>query len=377
MSLMKFCDKFFRRWRDVEIGRYSFIKEPPEIYNSKTCNNLENLFGKKYVEELKEISKLLWYPLSTIISNPESLLRNLVDFEWLLHTELEEEQLEKKRYRDHITHAVKVAYVGGRLLERSPELFGFDLDEKISGLLERSKEIQEFLKSAYIDICTLNFDVVVQRAWWLASAFHDLGYPIVYFKGVCGKIKTNYPHIFDRYGYDINDVSRIIPGLKRSLLYQVVDRCKIAEAFTSPKCHGVWGATELLFRYNSMGDIDSNTFLAVHLAALAIFQHDFAQEIIFEKEPISFLLLLSDEIQEWGRIFLLVQAPCIENITESEEVVIIKEDFRWKIKFHYLSERTGKTGWKLERACESKGQKLTKLQSGDKFPQICYKIKVI
>lgn len=390
--VMKFDDRWFRRQREKldeklrkshrTTGRYR-IATP---LDRDTIDNIDRLFGETYRKDLEDTFDLIRLNLHSVIPNIEiySLLDSLntqLYFEWLL-------QLEPKRYRDHIIHAVKVAFIGERLLYADRGLLGIDLDKTISKLLADNKGIQEFVKSSNID-APIDFDKVVEKVWWMASIFHDLGYPFCCIKRMYGKIEENYPYIVERYGFH-DDIWGIIHAIRKSLLYQVYqavgEEQKIREAFEKNR-HGFWGAINLLFHYEDLMrrrvEIEPNTFLAIHLAALAIFKHDFASEICFDEDSISFLLLLSDELQEWGRIYVLIRRDkkvrskrIIENIRESREVRVVRGDSRLIIAFYYLKRETERTDWKLEEVCEDKEKKFKILQPGKIFPEIRYGIDV-
>jgi hypothetical protein len=97
--------------------------------------------------------------------------------------------------------------------------------------------------------------------------------------------------------------------------------------------HGIMSAVNLLNRLPSLKSYYIHAEEIVRTSARAIALHNLAKEIVLEKEPILFLLVLCDEIQEWGREIV----PLYPTLTKNP--LIRMEPFTYKnSKFFFENE---------------------------------------
>lgn len=178
----------------------------------------------------------------------------------------------------------------------------------------------------------LNFNKEKEKQWLVASSFHDVAYPVQLYDGWSKKFFEKVFNISDvgmadlkssfidktllsSMGYMID--SLCTTHLNRTLTGNWLDNEKDLVQFfyqkiTMVKHHCVLSAISLLKKASASG-CDSSLLKSVFVpAALAILlhdkevwkelkdQHDLAH-IEFDLDPIAFLLLFCDCVQEWGR----------------------------------------------------------------------------
>lgn len=155
----------------------------------------------------------------------------------------------------------------------------------------------------------------------MAAIFHDIGYPQAYYM-------TTNKHIMDYLAnlYHLNsgsgNIRSIYSLLQNSLLFRVVPFDEIEKRYNKEKPeHGTLSAIVFLLHFYENGVIfrlEPYKVAAVELAALAIYNHTNKYGVISEKgmldayrpcfalNPISYLLRICDDLQEWDRIYFVI-----------------------------------------------------------------------
>ncbi len=161
---------------------------------------------------------------------------------------------------------------------------------------------------------------IVYMASYMAGLFHDIGYPATMMmqdnrRMIDYLAETSH---FEQGNYDFN---RIMSLLQNSLLFREVSPREIRARIEGDKVdHGTMSALLFLLHFYENGVIhrlEPYKFCAVELAALAIYNHTNRYEYIGQKDPnyqrcafalnpISYLLRICDDMQEWGRIYFEV-----------------------------------------------------------------------
>jgi len=212
-----------------------------------------------------------------------------------------------KRYRGHDIHQFNVAALGLFFLNTYVEN-DLTLGEYISRLYEKQFDEQ--------------FDV--KRNWLLASLLHDHAIPISHMFEIAPHIskvtKANtkddpctqtyveydtvlhhaYDGLFSRRLFSVYTFFKIDSSRNWGELQKFISKEKteigLREARGNELNHGTLGATNMTSMFRKPLD------KIVEIAARAIAMHDLKNETIsFERDPIAFLLVLCDELQEWGR----------------------------------------------------------------------------
>ena len=201
-----------------------------------------------------------------------------------------------RTYRDHYLHQFQVFLLGLHIIDKFHE--------------------------------KLNFDEVKEKQWLVASSFHDVAYPVQlydgwskeFFEKVFGISDVGMAdlksHFIDKtllasMGYLIDFLCGT--HLERPLTGNWLDNEKelvkfFYEKITMVKHHCVLSAISILKKAKSsplLKDVFVPAALAISLHDKVVWEglknHHGLEYIKFDKDPIAFLLLFCDCIQEWGR----------------------------------------------------------------------------
>jgi hypothetical protein len=253
-----------------------------------------------------------------------------------------------KRYRDHLMHSARIAMLGrwlmgkkmnysyhheaedkcrdcmakencqklekGRLLEDSvkdmlPGLMVTSITdrEKTSIPFNKLNDIYNYNRAFDYHIKKPNDDNLLKKIWLIAAIDHDIGYSFTYIRELFknnSMLKSDSPyyqnktHKFDK-PHTISAISRELENVFEQLYDIIRTHATSIDTIlhnTSLKeiPHGVIGAF-------CVRNLIEDEYI-IELAARAIARHDDdSRQICFHKEPFCFLLVLLDEIQEWGR----------------------------------------------------------------------------
>lgn len=155
---------------------------------------------------------------------------------------------------------------------------------------------------------------------FVASLFHDIGYPITHYMVVQKRLLNLSPSIYMLINGDKSSYEKIAAKLSQSLVFQLIKKEDIVQRCEKGD-HGVFSAIIFLLHFYESGLIYSLPIeqkAVIELAALAIFNHTNRYEAIlgedkhsechyykpvFELNPISYLLRVCDDAQEWSRTY--------------------------------------------------------------------------
>lgn len=300
--------------------------------------NLHLVYGEE--KKTKESIQLVDLILNKIIGkyiNIDGIERlfsmNYIDFEWEMHLSADYKKHNMKFYRDHFIHQIRDAYTAHVLLEQC------DMDKQIGNVLrnESSSMISRYVgkilkKQARLYQDDLRQEVLkadpdfyirnlIYMSMYMAALFHDIGYPEVHHLRSGERIIEYIAGI-----YNISDASasmyKIFALLQNSLLLRLVPFEKIEKRIVAKKDHGAISAIIFLLNFYENGSIfclPPYKSAAVELAALAIYNHTNVYASLESKEteydtmrpcfaanPISYLLRVCDDLQEWDRTYFLV-----------------------------------------------------------------------
>ena len=166
---------------------------------------------------------------------------------------------------------------------------------------------------------TYSMEYIIRSACIICALFHDISYPLCHFNTIRRRIRNYMPsmHMFIQgYGADID---RVISILKPSLLFNIISEEELRKMLDPSRekwDHGVYSAIALLLQFYESGRINqlsADKQAALELAAVAIYNHNLDYGInkkdeqclyyrpVYYLNPISFLLKLCDDLQEWDR----------------------------------------------------------------------------
>lgn len=292
-------DKFFKRRDDPSLFLDSFSmfftnRLLSEKIKSLNVNDRINyIFESYFKKEVTEYDKVYDHVLKTISDILEvygkdpSLINKIKDLEPLMQ--------DLPRYRDHFIHSFNVFILGYYILYRlnkmNPNLFTKDHADKPI------------------------------LSWMLTSTFHDIAYPIQEIDYLLNTFFSSFIGINPAYSINVRD---IIPNIYYDFLKIICNWHKnpkipsvqnmqnldltfynIVNAKLIQKDHGVISSLILLHLLGIRQDFfnsENQDFIYVHLPAChSICLHTLDLKIDFTKHPLAFLLILCDEIQDWGR----------------------------------------------------------------------------
>lgn len=286
-----------------------------------------------------------------------------INFEWEMHLGMNYKKHEMDLYRDHFIHQVRVAFSMDILLqngfmEKIKRILGNEGNSKISRYV--CKYINQQLEHMGRPMIKYGLDIDTEREFYLeniiyfssymAGLFHDIGYP------QCTNMKSGRnirEYIANVYHFRPNawNFDKIVATLQNSLLFRVVSYQEIKDRIEREKIdHGAVSALMFLLHFYENGAVYQLTpykHCAVEIAALAIYNHtnkysyiegeaQLYERNVFSLNPISYLLRMSDDLQEWERIYfelsdkanMILCNKCHTPLVRREKIIEnIKEEY--------------------------------------------------
>ena len=240
--------------------------------------------------------------LSSTARNLKAVIDRLPDFQAFVYATDE-------FYRDHIEHQIRVAVLGDFLLSQH---FGYDHDRL--SLSER--------------ICSITglTEENVLKAWWIASLFHDVGIPIAKLSKNMNDFVNDLAMVYGNLNLKLPPIgSLIIDENRNRVMFEalttgfsrlIIKKFRIALGWDGTPIvnHGALSALLVLNSIPELGGVESDKlkerfeedYRAYLIAARAMMLHDLYQdnnriEIHSHRDPIAYLLVCCDEMQEWNR----------------------------------------------------------------------------
>ena len=258
-----------------------------------------------------------------------------IDFEWEMHLGMDHKQQTMKFYRDHFIHQVRDAYMMDQLLrnggfyQRTLQILSQPSASKISQYFCKMVKRQKRVPLANAELLEHDPDFVprniIYMSAYMAGLFHDIGYPDTYLQSLRRRISAFAPGM--NPGNPMRDT---LPGdifslLQNSLLFRVVPFEEIqTRVYQDNIDHGTLSAIAFLLHFYENGVIfmlPPYQAAAVELAGLAIYNHTYVYGISgagkkpvndyrprFLTNPISYLLRLCDDLQEWDRVYFEISS---------------------------------------------------------------------
>jgi len=225
-----------------------------------------------------------------------------------------------KRYRGHDVHSLNVATLGLFLLD-----IHISENETLKEYIQRKKDWTE---------------EQVVKAWLIAALLHDHALPISFMLQIAPciyiikKTRSSYSEPLNKliealtstYGdlcsqklreiYGVlleGDCSEGLSRLKKLISTELQRiNCDTKVETSDILDHGILSAINLTMKlgvFNKNWGVDIEV---IKSSAKAIAVHNLSQKVDLEKDPISFLLVLCDDIQEWGREMVLFPEIIVE-----------------------------------------------------------------
>lgn len=146
----------------------------------------------------------------------------------------------------------------------------------------------------------------------VSSMLHDIGYPLEFYLRSAQQLSDYPPYLKILSPTVKTDFSEIKAHLLGSQLFKLIDNQAIREKYEKNN-HGVLSAVSLLMHFYYGGRIYSlnrEQKCILEMSAIAIYRHTDKFEkgfrMVYRKDPISFMVRLCDDLQEWDRFKLLI-----------------------------------------------------------------------
>lgn len=172
------------------------------------------------------------------------------------------------------------------------------------------------LRTSYIKDYSIRY--IIKSAAIISALFHDVSYPLCFFMNMQKRVGQYLPSM-NAFTHNVEaDIDSIVSTLRSSLLFILVSEKEIRIKLSKNQKkydHGVFSAIALLLTFYESGIIHQlpiDKQIAIELAALAVYNHNFSYNIndedakeyyrpVFTQNPISFILKICDDMQEWDR----------------------------------------------------------------------------
>ncbi len=210
-----------------------------------------------------------------------------------------------KRIREHYKHQYRNVYLGSVLMLD----YGF-LDAMTKCILQSNTILSSYVK-AQTEADEAAVKRVLYQSYFIGAMFHDIGYPLDFFMRKVKQIHKYAPFYKIISSNVKEEFAELRASLAGSLLFELVSGEKIEEKYNRND-HGCLSALSFLLNFYSAGSIfslDEKERCMVEMAALAIYRHTDKLEndyMVFEEDPLSYLVRLCDDLQEWERFLLLI-----------------------------------------------------------------------
>lgn len=250
------------------------------------------------------------------------LISNYNEIENNIFYEIEAKKGRQKMIREHFRHQFRNAYLACVFM------LDFNLLDDMAECVRLSRSpICEYIKKTarapregvYPGKLTTPQDgdylhrlkQIIFKSVFIASLFHDIGYPLAYFFRNVRQIQEFTPFVKIVSPNVKATYAELKSLLNASVLFRYVEDGDIRAKYEQDD-HGVLSALGFLVHFYGSGRIhtlDAGDKCVIELAANAIYHHTDRGDrspLIFEYDPISFVVRLCDDLQEWERFYLLV-----------------------------------------------------------------------
>lgn len=173
-------------------------------------------------------------------------------------------ELDQKFYRDHINHMLKVAILARAIAKKKP----FSLDEEeLSSLV-------------------------------LACIFHDVAYPLSESARIFNKTLDSLKDCFSTAELFVNDLIKTSKVDVDSLALLTGEKPDRLKAALQEMNHGLLSAIELRAALKTDQSLEKYSNV---IKAIALHDSDFRTKVDVISDPLLGLLIMTDELQDWGR----------------------------------------------------------------------------
>ena len=241
------------------------------------------------------------------------LISNYNEIENNIFYEIEAKKGRQKMIREHFRHQFRNSYLSAAFM------LDFELLDKMVLCVEQSNSpICEYIAQTAQRMSRddekkyqIKEKEIVFKSVFIASLFHDIGYPLAYFFRNVQQIHEFTPYMKIVSPNVKATYAELRSLLNASFLFNHVDDEEIQDKYNKND-HGVLSALGFLLHFYTSGRIYSLNAAdkcVIELAANAIYHHTDHNDktpFVFEYDPVSFVVRLCDDLQEWERFYLLI-----------------------------------------------------------------------
>jgi len=232
---------------------------------------------------------------------------------------------------------------------------------KIESIMESIKKNRVTFESDWNDyLYKTIFTYFMKLACAMSTLFHDIGYPIEH-NAKFNERLTEYISLLYSFNDTGSNFNRIASLLDSSLFFKIIPHDEIKSRLEK-KDHGVYSAVTFLLHFYENGSFDGfhDTIkrAAAEVAAVAMYDHHLQYRAVnkenesdkyyrpyYKKNPVSFLLRLCDDLQEWERVYYDYKyTPAIRLCDICKTPVVSVKD-----PGQYKQNKNGKLEWKPEQ----------------------------
>lgn len=203
--------------------------------------------------------------------------------------------LSDKRYRDHVKHACRIAVLGDILL--SGTLFNekskkeTNLITVIGELMKISPSYSQLFQSQTVPLTGESLNKFILRSWYTAALFHDIGFAFEAFLQLTKSI--SFFEKFEALGKFFKQLDVEVSDLKNDLGAPALNKDSVI--------HSGKGINHAQVSAMYIQSLEDENDPVLDVASHVVDLHHADNFVAFADEPLGFLLILLDEIQEWGR----------------------------------------------------------------------------
>jgi hypothetical protein len=232
------------------------------------------------------------------------LFERVIESDWLAHVGL----LKEKRYRDHITHPVRVTAIGWWLLHRNQSSLLILMAE------DYERTTRRYVDKHGIDLGGRDWKSIVEYAWLACGLLHDSAYPFEYHLRFGARLGASdslrlivpSPETFRGRGPARAVMLRLAGSWLQAQRLCLRRRLADLPEHDFKHSHALLGG--LLHAAVTSDPLPSLRGLVRQLAARAIFTHHDADNGLIKSDPLAHLLFVADNLQFWGRPFVHTSA---------------------------------------------------------------------
>lgn len=291
--------------------------------------------------------------LEELLVNNYGTIENSIFFE-------HNDQGQPASIREHSKHQMKNAYLGSVLLLE----YGYLEDMAQAVLQGRSAATRYLCYQAETALGVKSGDtgkreeILAKLEEWcykiymVSALLHDIGYPLEYYLRSARKL-TDYPPYLKLLSPTVKlPFGEMKALLSESRLFHMVDQAQIREKYEKDN-HGALSAVSLLMHFYYGGRIytmPAESRCIIEMAAVAVYRHtdrfSGGKRMVYLQDPISFMVRLCDDLQEWDRFKLTLNEKhnylrcprCGRLLLEKEEKGLYQCDCAQKTKFQKVTE---------------------------------------